>query len=244
MALAAALSALFVPSWAASQQPTQAAPQKAVIHVYPEADDASQPLGILAPGETATPLAETQGSGGSKWYLVKIDSGIVGWIKQTDNPQAKKVETFFKSLPRETFASAVVISSVSSAAAPQGAIMVPVRSTGRSTIVSVTLNGTVSGNLMLDTGASNTVVSRRLASLLSLRPTGSAIVHTVGGAITVTHSRLQSLKLGDAEVTNLPVMIHDFSPDPRFEGLLGMDFLGRYTIGLDVQKQLLVLSPR
>lgn len=201
-------------------------------------------IGTLASGDNATPLAETQGSGGIKWYLVKTGSGLVGWIKQTDSVQAKKVETFFKSLPRETFATAVVIPSISSAGAPAGAIMVPVRSTGRSTIVAVTLNGTVSGNLMLDTGATNTVVSRRLAALLSLVPSGTGVVHTVGGAITVTFGRLQSLRLGEAEVTNLPIMIHDFSPDPRFEGLLGMDFLGRYKIGLDVQKQVLVLSPR
>jgi hypothetical protein len=50
--------------------------------------------------------------------------------------------------------------------------------------------------------------------------------------------------VGEAEVTNLRVIIHDFSPNPRFEGLLGMDVLGRYRIGLDIQKQVLVLSPR
>lgn len=197
----------------------------------------------MAAGDQARPLAETQGSSGIKWYLVKTASGVVGWIKQTDNAQAKKVESFFKSLPRETFATGVV-PSISAAGAPHGTILVPVRSSAGSTVVSVTLNGAVSGNLMLDTGATNTIVSRRLASLLALRPIGTDVVHTVGGAITVTFARLQSLRLGEAEVTNLPVIIHDFSPNPRFEGLLGMDVLGRYKIGLDIQKQLLVLSPR
>jgi len=42
----------------------------------------------------------------------------------------------------------------------------------------------------------------------------------------------------------LSVIVHDFSRDPRIDGLLGMDFLGQYHIGLDSQKQVLVLSPR
>jgi predicted aspartyl protease len=50
--------------------------------------------------------------------------------------------------------------------------------------------------------------------------------------------------LGDAEVRDITVIIHDFSQDPRVEGLLGMDFLGQFHVGLDSQKQLLVLSPR
>jgi hypothetical protein len=40
------------------------------------------------------------------------------------------------------------------------------------------------------------------------------------------------------------VMIHDFSPDPSYEGLLGFDFLSHFHMSLDVQKSLLVLTPR
>jgi hypothetical protein len=52
------------------------------------------------------------------------------------------------------------------------------------------------------------------------------------------------LKVGAAEVSDLPIVVHDFSRDPRIDGLLGMDFLGRYRFGLDAQRQVLVLSPR
>ena len=199
---------------------------------------------MLLPGENPTPVAETQGSDGIKWYLVKTKRGDVGWIKQSSNDQAKKVDTFFKSLPQESSATAVNIPNVSSAAAPSGAIVVPVLSAGRVTIVSVTFNHTVRGNLMLDTGATSTVISRRLASLLSLRPLGNAAAQTVGGVVQVSVGKLQSLKVGEAETTDLTVIIHDFSRDSRFEGLLGMDFLGRYRMGLDVPRQVLVLSPR
>lgn len=239
------VSALSAPSaWAQSAGAPQGSQQPAGIQVYSSADDTSEPVGTVLPGEAVTPIAESQGSGGVKWYLVKTKIGVVGWIKQSDGEHAKKVDSFFKSLPPETASTAIPLPSVSSAAAPRGAIIVPVLSGGRSTIVSVTLNQTIKANLMLDTGATNSVISRRLASILSIRPVGNAAVHTVGGVVAVGVARLRSLKVGEAEVTDLTVIVHDFSPDPRIEGLLGMDFLGRYRIGLDVQKQVLVLLPR
>ena len=106
------------------------------------------------------------------------------------------------------------------------------------------LNRTVSANLILDTGATSTVISRRLASLLSIHPTGTAMGQTVGGTITAPIARLASMKVGAAEIAELSVIVHDFSRDPRIDGLLGMDFLGQYHVGLDSQKQVLVLSPR
>ena len=190
-----------------------------------------------------TPVAESQGAGGVKWYLIKTKGGVVGWIKQSDNDQSRKLHSFFKSLPGEPSMS-VQIPLTSSASAPRGAIIVPVLLLGPSAIVPVTLNQTQRGNLMLDTGATNTVISQRLAALLSLRPVRRGVVQTVGGVISVGVAQLGSLRVGEAEVTDLPVIVHDFSRDPRIEGLLGMDFLGRYRIGLDAQKQVLVLFPR
>ncbi len=223
---------------------SQATQQSAEIQVYASADETSQQVGLLLPGENVTPIGETQGGSGVKWYLVKTKGGVIGWIKQGDNDNAKKIDTFFKSLPQDAAATTVAIPNVSSAVAPRGAITIPVLAAGRSTIVSVIFNQTVTGNLTLDTGAPNTVISRRLAGLLSLRTIGNAAVQTVGGVIPVAIARLRSLSVGSAEVTDLHVVVHDFSRDPRVEGLLGMDFLGRFRFGLDAQHQVLVLWPR
>jgi hypothetical protein len=232
------------PAWTQSNSGSAATQPPLRIQVYVSADETSETVGVISPGESITPLAEVQGTGGLKWYLVRIKTGAVGWIKQSDDDHAKKVDTFFKSLPKEATATAVSIPNISSALAPSGAIIVPVLSVGRSAVVSVTLNQTISGNLMLDTGATHTVISQRLAGSLSLRPVGRSLVQTVGGVIPVTISRLSSLKAGNAEVTDLQVIVHDFSRDPRIEGLLGMDFLGRYRFGLDAERQVLVLTPR
>jgi len=226
-----------------SHPSTDSTPKTDGIQVYAAPDESTPPIALLSPGETTTPVAESQGAGGVKWYLIKTQSGVVGWIKQSDSDQSRKLDSFFKSLPAEHSISAQ-IPITSSAAAPRGSIIVPVLLLGRSAIVPVTLNQIQRGNLMLDTGATNTVISQRLAALLSLRPLRKGAVQTVGGVISVSVAQLGSIRVGEAEVTDLPVIVHDFSRDPRIEGLLGMDFLGRYHIGLDAQKQVLVLSPR
>ena len=214
------------------------------VLIYSAPDETSLPIGALAPGESVTPIAETQAAGGAKWFLIKSKTAVTGWIKQSDSDQANKIDKFFKSQPAEYSDVPAAIPNLSSAAAPRGTMLVPVLTARPSAIVTVTLNQTITGNLMLDTGATHTVISQRLAGILSLRPVGRSTVQTVGGVITVTISRLRSLKVGAAEVSDLPVVIHDFSRDPRIDGLLGMDFLGRYRFGLDAQRQVLILSPR
>lgn len=212
------------------------------IHSAP--DETSPVSGILKAEESASPVAETLGAGGVKWHLIKTKSGLIGWIKQNDSDHSRKLDSFFKSQRQENSTLATTLPVALASAAPSGAIIVPVRFAGRAAIVAAVLNRTLSANLILDTGATSTVISRRLANLLSMRPTGTTMGQTVGGTITAPLARLASLKVGAAEVAELSVVVHDFTRDARVDGLLGMDFLGQYRVGLDSQRHLLVLSPR
>ena len=176
---------------------------------------------------------------------MKAKNGMVGWIRQSDTDESRKLEKFFKSLPAEFSLplSSVVPSSPSGDSGPN-TISVPVVMNGASVVVPVVFNGALKANLALDTGATITVVSRRIASNLALRALGASKVGTVGGIITVPLARLGSLKVGAAEVHDLVVSIHDFSTDPRIEGLLGMDFLKHFHVSLDARRRLLILGPR
>lgn len=218
-------------------------PASRTVPIYATAAEDAIQIGSLDTAEDLTPVAESQ-IGGSKWYLVRSRLGIVGWIKQSATETSKKVEKFFKSLPLDTSALAIAMPRVSSSEAPRGAIIVPVATLGRASTVSVTFNQTISADLLLDTGATRTVISRRIAKALALPSIGNTTVHTVGGPIPVHMTQLRSIKIGDAEITGIPVIVHDFSPDPRFEGLLGMDVLGRFKFGLDAARRVLVLAPR
>jgi predicted aspartyl protease len=228
----------------AGEADSQAAAQGLAIQIYTSGDDNALPVGTLATGETVTPIAETQGAGGVKWYLVKSRSGVVGWIKQGASEQSKKADHFFRSLPPEPSGIGVQIPTTSAAAAAKNAVIVPVTLSGGAIIVPVTLNGTVTANLLLDTGASMTMISRRLASNLALPAVASGLISGIGGTINAQIARVDSIKVGDAEVGGMPVSIHDISRFPRFEGLLGMDFLGRFHLSVDSGKQLLVLTPK
>ena len=50
--------------------------------LYPRQDDESEKVAELSPGETLIPMG--QSNGGSEWYMVKTQTGLVGWIKSAD----------------------------------------------------------------------------------------------------------------------------------------------------------------
>jgi len=50
--------------------------------LYPRQDDQSQKLGQLNQGEILTPMV--QSAGGSEWFMVKTQTGIIGWVKPMD----------------------------------------------------------------------------------------------------------------------------------------------------------------
>ena len=50
--------------------------------LYPRQDDESEKVAELSLGETLIPMG--QSNGGSEWYMVKTQTGLVGWIKSAD----------------------------------------------------------------------------------------------------------------------------------------------------------------
>src|SRR5262249_28056376 len=88
----------------------------------------------------------------------------------------------------------------------------------------VMINGQGPYRFAIDTGASQTVLSGKLASELGLKPVTSTIMHGIGGGGKID-SKLYSLKevgLGDVKIRNIPVGTFD---DPLVtqlaDGILG-----------------------
>jgi len=102
----------------------------------------------------------------------------------------------------------------------------------------------MSGNLVVDTGATNTVVARRLANLLGIQPASRAVANTVGGPVVAGIVRLDSVKVDTAEVDDLSTLVQDFSSHPHVERLLGTDLFSRFQVGFDSPKHLIGLSAR
>ena len=146
---------------AASSQ--QVSKEESEIQIFATPDQSSLLVESIKDGESLLPLAEMT-TGGLKWFMVKTRNGNVGWIKAGDNKAAKRVEGHFRSLPNE-------ISVIRSSSKPEsaskistkGAIAIPVKIRGSKVIVSVTFNDSIAANLLLDTGASRTMISTRTA---------------------------------------------------------------------------------
>jgi clan AA aspartic protease (TIGR02281 family) len=214
--------------------------------LYARPDESSAVIASVKREETFSAVAETLGGEGARWYLIKTSTGAVGWIKKTDSEESKKLEEFFKSrsvvLPSKAPQELVLPFSPSE---PSGTIRVPVQITGASVVVPVTLNRRLKTFLALDTGATSTMISHRIANNLGLRTDGPRVVAaTVNGQVSMPLTRLGSVKVGDAEIHNLTVTVHDLSPAAKVDGLLGLDFLKRFHVSLDSQNQLLLLAPR
>jgi Aspartyl protease len=225
--------------WAASSlQPSQ---EQAVVQVFTTPDESSLVIESLRDGQSLSPMAEMTAAGGLKWFMVKTSNGNIGWIKAGENNTAKKIDSHFRSLPNE---NPVIHPTSPAESASKGATAIPVRVSGSKVIVSVNFNNSTAANLLLDTGASRTMISSRIAKILRLQSMGSGKGYGIGGMVTVSTARVDSVKLGEMERQNLLVMIHDFSRDPSYEGLLGFDFLSHFHMSLDLQKSLLVLTPR
>jgi clan AA aspartic protease (TIGR02281 family) len=113
---------------------------------------------------------------------------------------------------------------------------------GEHLLVDVTFNGKASAPLLVDTGASQTVISPRLAGELGLE--GGEPVETfvadgrkVQGRLIV----LDSLAVGQARVEKSPVVVLA-APGPGAEGLLGMSFLKNFMFQLDMPNNRLILE--
>jgi predicted aspartyl protease len=111
--------------------------------------------------------------------------------------------------------------------------LVPVRLSYRST--------TVDAWLLLDTGATVTMISSGLADRLGIKPdsTESRLAQVADGRVVQTfRTRVDSLAVGpklkyNAEVAIMP----SDGPAMGFDGLLGMSFLGDFRYHLDVNNQ-------
>jgi hypothetical protein len=117
--------------------------------------------------------------------------------------------------------------------------------TARRVIVNVRFNGSVTAPVALDTGAPGTIIEAGLASRLGLLDGGRGGVMTVaggiGGTVPAVRTIIDTIEVGEARQEFALVTVVE-SLSPQFEGLLGLDFLSGYSVGIDPQAQMLVME--
>ncbi len=89
--------------------------------------------------------------------------------------------------------------------------------------------------LQLDTGASNTTLSKPASARLHLEPHDTELraVGAAGAVREMSRARLAKLELGDYGAIGLSASVIDLGSDAASDGLLGMDVLGRLIVDVD-----------
>lgn len=120
-------------------------------------------------------------------------------------------------------------------------ISIPIRRIGHLYVVPVELNGSRTAQLILDTGASHTILSQEIVRDLALLPSdyrpGLVLLKTASGSVDAQVVRIDSMKIATAEVRDSSAAVHTVPDFPAgVDGLLGLSFLHQFEITLDSNK--------
>ena len=165
----------------------------------------------------------------------------------TEEPGPEEVEQEVAAEPAEV-ESAETAEEVSTETSEEVESIVRFSTSNGHMVVPVLLNESRTSSLLFDTGASITVLSTKLAQSLGLvAAVGKTIrLKTVAADVRAKVATLDSITVGGLSRSDFPVAVVDLNlgTSGRFEGILGMDFLGNYTIRIDNQANRIFLSPR
>ena len=93
-------------------------------------------------------------------------------------------------------------------------------------VIEVNFNDRYNFEMMLDTGASVTTLTRQMAKTLKIKPEGSVRMQTPSDTIYVPWSRVNSVKAGGIKSKQVDIVV---SPTMDM-GLLGQNFFGIYDV--------------
>lgn len=138
----------------------------------------------------------------------------------------------------------------SAATSPSAPSRIPIRQGSSSGIVVQGLvNGRHETTLLVDTGATHTILSPRALERFGIPIPANApqVSFTVAGGQRRDAQvvRLDSLELGSARLGPLDVLAFDAAPEsPTLDGLVGLDFLNQFTVTIDQGSGHVVVAPR
>jgi predicted aspartyl protease len=126
---------------------------------------------------------------------------------------------------------------------------IPIAPVNNYILVRAVLNHTAPASLLLDTGASHTMVTPRIAQRLGIAVTADTPRGTImvadGQRQEVPLVNLAALQVGHVTVSRLTVAVLDLLPQAStVDGLLGVDVLGQFVVTLDrAGQQMWLASP-
>jgi predicted aspartyl protease len=171
------------------------------------------------------------------------EQGVVHFTQGLDSvPERFRAKSQLMAFPER--AAAPLPGPASDDAPGAGTTRIPF-TPGKAIMVSAKVNGGGAANLMLDTGASVTVINPRVLASMGI---GSArglrgSVKGATGSADVLFIPIESLEVGRARVGPLRVAAHDVDLS-QGDGLLGRDFLDQFTVTIDSTAGVVTIAPK
>ena len=115
-------------------------------------------------------------------------------------------------------------------------------------LVEARLNGRGPYSLVVDTGASASVLAPRAAGELGIESAPGTAITGGGGSVQIRMGRLSSLSVGPSQIDDLPIIVGDFMTGlsqvvgVSLDGIIGFDFLRRHEVTIDYPNRRMLLE--
>jgi hypothetical protein len=123
--------------------------------------------------------------------------------------------------------------------------VVPYEGTARRIVVPVTFNHRVTAQMLLDTGATGMHISLDLANRLGILDSdeGQLLIPVsgIGGSVPAVLTLVDSVSVGGAEADFIPTTV-SIMKFPGFEGLIGMDFMEKYSMQVNIKERVVLFE--
>ncbi|OLP16025.1 hypothetical protein BST81_23490 [Leptolyngbya sp. 'hensonii'] len=171
-------------------------------------------------------------------YQVLAKSKIPEYQRQLSfaQKQASRLSQAPRSLPLASSPATITVQTSDNARSPAGQAIARdqvyrvriKRREGNTPVIDVTFNGRYRFEMIVDTGASATVITQQMASAMGVVPVDTATVDTASAKnVQVPVGFVDSVEAGGLTANNVAVMIANSELDI---GLLGHNFFGEYDV--------------
>ena len=125
-------------------------------------------------------------------------------------------------------------------------IDIPLSAVGEHYLVPVTIGNTETLQLMLDTGASKTVVKQSILDTnrsIVTEMLSELLMNTANGQVVGHSAKVSDVKIGALNLSSLNIVLMEL-PNFEYDGLLGMNVLSQFDFTIDQENSILKLLPK
>ena len=119
---------------------------------------------------------------------------------------------------------------------------IPLDGNGNTWLVHATVNGSMSGLFLLDTGASYCVLAPTAARRLGVKASGESVeIRTANGVVRAPVIELATVDVGGNRARQVRAIVHP-AVAPPLDGIIGLSFLNHFSYGVDPRRRVLRLN--